>query len=194
MYKLILVDDEAEIRQGLKEIIPFESLGFTVAGEAGDGMEALRLCESVEPDLMITDIRMPLMDGLTLCRKAKAILPMLQCIILSGYDDFDFAKQAIELKTMSYLLKPISSSEFKEMLVKARETLDEEFKKRKNLDQLRVHFQESLPVLREALLVSLLTGNVQPQEALVKAAKYQMTLSSKHSVVALFRTGENADG
>ncbi|MEG2719585.1 MAG: response regulator, partial [Clostridia bacterium] len=91
MYKLILVDDESEIRQGLKEVVPFEELGFTVVGEAGNGVEALRLCEELRPDILITDIRMPLMDGLTLCRRVREALHTVQFIILSGYDDFEYA-------------------------------------------------------------------------------------------------------
>ncbi len=82
MYKLLLVDDESEIREGLQEVIPFEQLGFQVAGEAANGVEALLLCESLQPDLIITDIRMPLMDGLTLCQRARQTVPAAQFIIL----------------------------------------------------------------------------------------------------------------
>ena len=120
MYQLILADDEAEIRQGLKEVVPFEELGFTVVGEAANGVEALQLCEQLEPVLLITDIRMPLLDGLTLCRRVREALPAAQFIILSGYDDFEYARQAIEVKTMGYLLKPISSAEFSSVLSDAK--------------------------------------------------------------------------
>jgi len=191
MYKLILVDDESEICQGLKEIVPFESLGFTVVGEAGNGMEALALCENLEPDLIITDIRMPIMDGLTLCRRVRAMLPTTQFIILSGYDDFEYARQAIQVKTMGYLLKPISSAEFIDMLKSAKLSLDEEFAKRRNVNRLREHFRESLPLLRETLLSSLLSGGMDAQTATANAEKYGISLSAPAYVVALMKMGEN---
>lgn len=187
MYKLILVDDETEMREGLKEVIPFEKLGFTVVGEASNGVEALQLCEQQEPDLVITDIRMPLMDGLTLCRKAHALLPTIQCIILSGYDDFEYARQAIEIKTMGYLLKPISSGDFVEMLQKTRAALDEDFARRKDETRLREHFRESMPVLREALLSSLLSDVQTPERVLERAQKYDMRLDAPFYALALFR-------
>ena len=190
MYKLILVDDEPEICQGLREVVPFESLGFTVVGEAGNGVEALRLCEAVEPDLIITDIRMPLMDGLTLCRSVRAILPTAQFIILSGYDEFEYARQAIAVKTMGYLLKPISSAEFVEVLKSTRAALDEEFAKRQDSTRLREHFHESLPLLREMLLTSLLSGGVAAEAARESARKYGVPLQAERYAVALLRIGE----
>ncbi len=191
MYKLILVDDENEICQGLREIVPFESLGFTVVGEAGNGVEALQLCEAVEPDLIITDIRMPLMDGLTFCRRARDVLPTAQFIILSGYDDFEYARQAIEVKTMGYLLKPISSAEFIEMLRSAKASLDEEFARRRNITRLTEYFRESLPLLREMLLSSLLSGGVDGASAERSAEKYDISLQAAFYAVALLKTGEN---
>ena len=191
MYKLILVDDESEICEGLKEIVPFESLGFQVVAEAGNGVEALALCEALEPDLIITDIRMPLMDGLTLCRRVRAMLPTAQFIILSGYDDFEYARQAIEVKTMGYLLKPISSVEFVAMLKNAKASLDEEFAKRRNVSRLREHFRESLPLLREMLLSSLLSGGMDAQSALESARKYDIDLDAPAYAAALLRMGDN---
>ncbi len=192
MYKLILVDDESEICEGLKEIVPFEALGFTVVGEAGNGVEALQLCESLEPDLIITDIRMPLMDGLTLCRQVRAISPTTQFIILSGYDDFEYARQAIEVKTMGYLLKPISSAEFIEMLKNAKLTLDEQFSSRRDVNRLREHFRDSLPVLREMMLSSLLSGAISPEVALGQAGKYGLNLNAERYEVALVKLGDTA--
>ncbi len=190
MYKLILVDDESEICQGLREVVHFESIGFTVAGEARNGVEALRLCEALEPDLIITDIRMPLMDGLTLCRNVRRILPTAQFIILSGYDDFEYARQAIEIKTMGYLLKPISASEFVEVLKNAKTALDEEFLKRRDIRNLREHFRESLPLLREMLLTSLLSGGLGTEAAFLSAEKYGIPLKAERYAVALLRTGD----
>ena len=108
MYKLLLADDESDIREGLMEVVHFEEHGFTVVGQAENGLEALRLCEEQEPDLIVSDIRMPLMDGLTMLAEAEKALPTVRSIILSGYDEFEFARQAVSLHCLGYLLKPIS--------------------------------------------------------------------------------------
>lgn len=127
MYKLLLADDESDIRDGLMEVIHFEKYGFTVVGQAENGLEALRLCEEQEPDLIVSDIRMPLMDGLTMLAEAEKALPTVRSIILSGYDEFEFARQAVSLHCLGYLLKPISAAEFTEALTDARKKLDEDF-------------------------------------------------------------------
>ena len=101
MYKLLLADDESDIREGLMEVVDFEKYGFAVVGQAANGLEALQLCEKEKPDLIISDIRMPLMDGLTMLEKAREALPTARFIILSGYDDFEFARQAMALNCLS---------------------------------------------------------------------------------------------
>ncbi|MEG2315296.1 MAG: response regulator, partial [Clostridia bacterium] len=127
MYKLLLVDDESDIREGLQEVIDFQSLGFVVVGEAANGLEAVQECERLQPDLVITDIRMPLVDGLSMCRQVQKLLPAIRFIILSGYDDFEYARQAISIHCLGYLLKPISSAEFRDMLADTKKRLDDEF-------------------------------------------------------------------
>lgn len=187
MYKLMLVDDESEIREGLQEVVDFEKYGFTVVGEAANGLEALNSCERLAPDLIITDIRMPLMDGLTMCKRIHAVLPTARFIILSGYDDFDYAREAISINCLGYLLKPISAAEFVEMLGDARQKLDEEFAQRQDMTRLREHFRSSLPLLREMLLASLLSGGITGEEALAAARKYEMNLSAAGYELALLR-------
>ena len=89
LYKVILVDDEEEVREAIRNRIDWESIGFTVAGTAENGEEALELAETEEPDVVMTDIQMPFMDGLTMLRKLKEKLPDLRSVIFSGYDDFE---------------------------------------------------------------------------------------------------------
>ncbi len=187
MYKLMLVDDESEIREGLQEIIHFEDLGFTVVGEAKNGIEALQICETLSPDVIITDIRMPMMDGLTMCREIKKRLPTSRFIILSGYDDFEYAQQAIELNSMRYLLKPISSVEFTKILQNVRATLDEEFRARRDLTALRQNFEASLPLLREMLLSALVSGGTSVENTLQSAHRYGIELEAPRYALALLR-------
>ena len=192
MYTLLLIDDEAEIRVGLREVIPFEEYGFEVVGEAANGLEGLQKAEELRPDLIITDIRMPLMDGLTMCAEIRKVLPAAQFMILSGYDDFSYARQAIELRTVAYLLKPISAEEFKQMLGGMRDKLDEDFASRRDMVQLKRHYHNSLPLLREMLLNSILSGGISSQRALEAARGYEMPLESPFYSLALMRMDHTA--
>lgn len=193
MYKLVLVDDESDIREGLQEVVDFPKYGFAVAGEAANGLEAVQVCERVKPDLVITDIRMPLMDGLAMLRQVKKLLPTARFIILSGYDDFEYARQAIAVSCLGYLLKPISSPEFIEMLLDAKKKLDEEFDQRRDLTRLRQHFRSSLPLLRENLLSALVSGGMTGEAALETAQRYEMPLTAPQYLLALIRPEVRAD-
>ena len=190
MYKLLLADDESEIREGLQEVIPFAQLGFEVVGEAGNGLAALQLCESLQPDLVITDIRMPLMDGLTLMSRARQLLPTTQFIVLSGFDEFEYARQAIDNRAMGYLLKPISAQEFTQMLKGAKERLDEAARERSDVKRLRQHFDQSLPMLKESLLSSLLSGGMSQPEAMRHAGRYQMAIEAPAYLVCMMHIGD----
>ena len=95
MLKVFLVEDEAIVRESLRDNIPWTECGFEFAGEAGDGESALPLIQKVRPDVLITDIKMPFMDGLSLCHIAGQEFPSMKMIIMSGYDDFEYARRAI---------------------------------------------------------------------------------------------------
>ena len=97
LYRILLVDDEEEVRRGIIRKMEWESLGFEVAGDAENGEEALEKVEQLQPDVVITDIRMPYMDGLTLTRRIRQKYPSMRVLIFSGFDDFEYAQQAIKL-------------------------------------------------------------------------------------------------
>jgi two-component system response regulator YesN len=111
LYKLLVVDDEDIIRDGIANVVPWDSCNIVIAGEASNGVEALEKVEEIMPDIVITDINMNCMDGLELAYELKQRHPHIKVIILSGYDEFEYAKKALQLKVFSYLLKPISPSE-----------------------------------------------------------------------------------
>ncbi len=194
MYRLMLVDDEPEIRDGLLEIINWEQEHFEVVGVAENGLEALQIAESAAPDLVVTDIRMPFMDGLEMARRMRKMLPTVQFVVLSGYDEFEYARQAIQIQILDYVLKPISSGEFTQMLRRVRKNLDEEFKKRNDMTSLKAHFRASLPILRELLLTSLFNGGVSALEAMQSAQRYGLSLESPRYAVALWRLQGNGEG
>jgi two-component system response regulator YesN len=111
MYKLIIVDDDELIRKGLEKVIPWEQLGFTVIGVYGNALEALESMKSNPSDVILTDIRMPEMSGLELIEQARNFHSGLKAVIISGYSEFEYARQAIMLKVENYLLKPLGQEE-----------------------------------------------------------------------------------
>ncbi len=129
MYTVIVADDEEELRRALIRRVDWESLGFSVVGEAENGVEALELIEKYEPDLLLTDIRMPFVSGIELARQVREVRPATQIAFLSGYDDFSYAQQAIQYNIISYLLKPISLVELTEELKKIKRKIDEKYHK-----------------------------------------------------------------
>ena len=126
MIKVFLVEDEKIIRKSIKNNVKWEENGFEFAGEAPDGEMALPMIEKLHPDIVITDIKMPFMDGLTLARLAKKEIPGLKVVILSGYDDFNYAKQAIGIGVEDYLLKPITKNALIERLSEIRSRYEHE--------------------------------------------------------------------
>ena len=142
MLKTFLVEDEVVIREMIKKMITWEQYGFELAGEAADGEMALPLILKSKPDLLITDIKMPFMDGLTLCRLVKKELPDIRIVILSGYDDFNYAKQAISIGVEDYLLKPITKNAFIERLEEIHNRYEHEKTQREYYEKFRLEMQE----------------------------------------------------
>lgn len=126
MLKVFLVEDESFIREGLRDNIPWEKYGYTFVGEASDGEMALPMIRKLRPDVLITDIKMPFMDGLALSRIVQSELPQTRIIIISGYDDFEYARQAIEVGVEQYLLKPITKLALRKVLLELKEKIDQE--------------------------------------------------------------------
>jgi two-component system, response regulator YesN len=126
MYRLLIVEDEKWEREGLRDFIDWESMGIELAGAARDGEEGLKLAEEIKPDIVIADIRMPRMDGLRMSKLLRERLSRVKIIILSGYDDFLYAKQAIGLHASAYILKPVEKAGLEEALRAASASLDRE--------------------------------------------------------------------
>ena len=142
MIKVFLVEDEAIIRRGIRDNIDWNANGFEFAGEAGDGEYAYPLILKTEPDILLTDVKMPFMDGLELSRLVKKALPQTKIIILSGYNEFDYAKEAIKIGISDYLLKPVTSANLIDALKKVAETIREEREKSKLLERYFVSYEK----------------------------------------------------
>ena len=140
LYRIILVDDEEEVRKSIIRKIKWEENGFLVAGDAENGEDALEKIELLEPDLILTDIRMPYMDGLTLAERVRQKYPSMKIVIFSGYDDFEYAKQAIKLNVTEYILKPVNVEELTAILQKIKANLDQEIEQKRNVNLLRENY------------------------------------------------------
>ena len=194
-YRVLLVDDEEEIREGIRRRIDWTGLGFRLAGTAENGVDALELAEQLRPDVVLTDIKMPYMDGLELCRRLKPMLPAAKLVVFSGFDEFEYARQAIGMNVSEYILKPINAPELSGVLGRLREQLDGERMERRDIEALRRRYEESLPVLRELFYTRLLDGSIPPDQVRERAARYELQLPEGCWAAALVLTdGVAGDG
>ena len=185
LYKIIIVDDEEEIRLGIIKKIDWKSYGFQIIGEAENGQEALEKAEKLQPDIIMTDIRMPFMDGLELGKKLSEVMPSSKIIVFSGCDDFEYAQKAIRLNVIEYVLKPINSVELIEMLKRLKIMLDKEYNEKRNIEILQQHYIESIPVIREQFLVGAIEGRVSEDEWKNKLFKLKIDLELPYFVVGI---------
>ena len=136
-YKVLLVDDEEEVRNAIEQRINWEELGFEVIGKAQNGVKAMEIAEKLQPDVVITDIKMPYMNGLELARNLKEENPGVRILILTGFDEFEYAKEAVHLEIEEYILKPINANELSECLKRLKNVLDKEREEKLNVRKLR---------------------------------------------------------
>ena len=139
MYRVILVDDERLIIRGLSSVVPWAELGCEVAGVAYDGKSGLELIRSLKPDIVMTDIRMPNMDGLTMLAAIRSEYPRIQTAVLTAYRDFDYARQALTLGVCRYLLKPSNLDELKEAVRLMASRLDAMPAQKEEAEEETVH-------------------------------------------------------
>lgn len=188
MLKVFLVEDEFVVREGIKNNIDWKAHGYEFCGEASDGELAFPMIQKLKPDIVITDIRMPFMDGLFLSRLIKKELPQIEIIILTGYEEFEYAKEAIKIGIARYLLKPINGEELlKEVdaiAVKINEKREEgEIKEKYKRDMEENYLQE-----RKALFQYLVTGSKSVAELLEMADRLNIDLSSLWYNIILLKT------
>lgn len=186
MYKIIIVDDDVEVREGMKEIIEWNLHGFELIGDYSNGSEALEAISDNKPDLVLSDICMPFMDGIELTRQIGLNYPYIKVIILTGYDDFDYAQQALRLKAYDFIVKPITAHEIHHLLDRVRIDMDEETKNREDLSQLKKQLQQSLPLLKERFLEQLINRTLPHEEIQDKFHYFRLPfISPPYLVIAI---------
>ncbi len=185
---LLIVDDEAEIRSGLRSIIPWEDYSITLIGTAANGAEALDKIRYYEPDIVITDIQMPGMNGLELVRRAKEEQFDCSFVILSGYDEFEYARNAIRYGVKEYLLKPISIRDLTDLI----QNLKEEILSRRDyhsdqLSTLRKLRKAQVSLRKQNLIPQLLRGELSAQELNKVFEEYDLPIRDKESCAVLIQ-------
>mgnify|MGYP000847294694 FL=1 len=125
-YRVVLADDEPEVLRSIQRTLDWEKYGFSVVGAFLNGLDVLEFLENHDVDIVFTDIRMPFMDGIELMHKIKEKYPYIKLVIISGYDDFQYAKEALIHGVLDYILKPINAREMSEVLQKVKDKMDTE--------------------------------------------------------------------
>lgn len=192
--KVFLVEDEIIIRNGIKKSIDWEKEGYIFAGEASDGELAYSAILKAKPDIVITDIKMPFMDGLELSGLIKKELPDIKIIILSGYDEFEYAKAAIRIGVTEYLLKPISAAKLLETLGEVAQIIRQEREEKELILRYSEETREKQEHDKMKLFSWLVMGDISMAEAVEAGKKYDMNLSASCYRILLFKllaTSEN---
>ena len=190
-YKVVLVDDEVEVIDAIEQRIHWDILGFEVVGSATNGVKALELVEKQQPDVVITDIKMPYMDGLELARRLNKEYQNIHIIIFTGFDEFEYAKEAVHLEVEEYMLKPINALELTECMKRLKKALDKEREERLNVTKLENYLKDSLPVLQTNLFVSLIEGRVNEEYCEKFLNAYQIDIKGPYYCCVIFHTSEH---
>ena len=192
MIKVFLCEDEFVVREGIKKNIDWAGNGYEFVGEASDGELALPLIRKLEPDIVITDIKMPFMDGLELARIIRKELPFVEIVILSGYEEFDYAKQAISIGVAEYLTKPISGDDLLGELDSLRDKIVKSKEERELKEKFKKEMEENSIKERSELFRLLVSGNCSVTELLDKAGKLGMDLSAMwYNILLLFTKSDH---
>lgn len=186
MLRVFLAEDESIIRETLRDTVPWGQYGYAFAGEAGDGEMALPLIRQVKPDVLITDIRMPFMDGLALSELVSREFPEMKIVIISGYDDFEYAQQAISIGVERYLLKPITKKALLDVLEEIKEKIEGERANRGYLAQFHREAQEYEQYTRRVFFERIVAGQLSVQQIYETAGKLDIDLRAQCYTIAFF--------
>ena len=174
---MLLVDDEEEVIHVIMKKINWEGLGFTIVGYANNGIKAFEMVEELQPDVVMTDIKMPFMDGMKLSNRIKAEYPATKILFFTGFDEFEYAKGAIHLEVEEYILKPVNSVELTNVFTQLKIKLDQEISEKRNVETLQKYYMESLPLLQANFYSSLIEGKLQEEQIPNYLSDYQLSFS-----------------
>ncbi len=193
MLKVFLVEDEMIVREGLRDIIPWQQYGCTLVGDAGDGEQALPMIRELQPDVLITDIKMPFMDGLALSNLVVREFPNTKIIIISGYDDFEYARQAIRIGAFQYLLKPVTKAMLIRTLGEVQEKIQAEREQENYLEKFRSEMQEYEQFSRRRFFENIVAGQLSVEEIYERAGQLGIAIHAQCYNLVLYSVQGDAD-
>ena len=196
MIKVFLVEDEIVMREGIKNTISWEREGLQFVGEASDGELAYPQIQRTRPDILITDIKMPFMDGLELSRLVKKELPDIKIIILSGYDEFKYAQEGINIGIADYLLKPVTGAKLLETIKKVAEQVRKEREQKSFLETFGKEQEERLQMEKQKYFRKLISGQMSVSAMLSEGAALGLDMAAEAYNILLFQVfaGEEQEG
>ena len=186
LIKVFICEDESIVREGLRDMIPWEKYGYEFVGDAPDGEMALPMIRKLRPDVLITDITMPFMDGLSLSKTVLQEFPNVKIIVISGYSDFEYARKAIELGVEQYLLKPITKADMIKALEGTRKKINEENEQKDYVSQYEQEFKKFERFSHRAFFEKLVEGSLSVQEIYEEANKLHLNLSADEFNIVIF--------
>ncbi len=173
MYRLVFVDDESIIREGISSCISWDDLGFELVKMFENGQQTIDYLREHPVDVVVSDIKMPKIDGLELSKLIYEEFPDMMVLLLSGYDDFEYAQEALKYHVSEFLLKPITAEEFTKVLITIREMLDAQRQEREHQEELQEKLDQSFPLLRERFFYRLISGKLDNSDILQKKTYFQ---------------------
>ena len=192
-FTVILADDEPQILEGIRDSVEWETLGFRVIATALNGKELLEQTETLRPDLVISDIKMPFLDGLEVARILHENMMHIKIVLFSGWDDFEYAQLAIRYGVSEYVLKPIDFQEMQNLLKKIRGELETELEQRQNQERFAEIYQKSLPLLQEQFLIQLVSGSLTPEQMQRQQKNLSVSLDANCFCVVSMKITEESD-
>ena len=186
LFKVFICEDESIVREGLRDMIPWEKYGFEFVGDAPDGEMALPMIRKLKPDVLITDITMPFMDGLSLSKTVTKELPNIKIIVISGYSDFEYARKAIEIGVEQYLLKPVTKTDMINALEGVRKKITEENEQKDYVKLYEQEFKKFERLTHRVFFEKLVEGSMSVQEIYEEADKLHLNLSADAYNIVIF--------
>lgn len=190
-YTVLLVDDEEEVIQVIMKKLDWEKLGFAVVGYACNGVKALEMVEEYQPDVVMTDIRMPYMNGMQLSHRIKTQFPTTKILIFTGFDEFEYAKEAVHLEVEEYILKPVNSQELTNVFMQLKSKLDLEISEKRNVEILQKYYLESLPLLQANFYSMLMEGRIREEEMQRYLTDYQLSFQGPYFCCLVVHTSSS---
>ncbi|OLS42173.1 response regulator transcription factor [Bacillus sp. MRMR6] len=187
MYKVLLVDDERIITEGISRVINWESIGTTLIGTARNGIEAYNIIEQIKPDIVISDIKMPGMNGLELVAKVYNAFPEIKFILLSGFSEFDYAKQAMEFGVKHYLLKPCNENTIMDAVSEICGDLKEKHNREQFVQKMKGTLETVLPYAKEQMLKEFITNHYNNKDLEHYQKLFQLNIEKENVRLVLFQ-------